>query len=169
MATALPDLAWLDWTFLAVLAISVVVGLSRGLMFEVMSLAGWVVAYFAARWAAVDVARVLPVGEAGSAMNHAAGFAVAFIVALMAWALLSRLLRMALHATPLSVVDRVLGAAFGLFRGAVLLLAVATVVSFSPAVKSPTWQQSQGARWLDGLLQGLKPLLPAQVQGYLPA
>ncbi len=169
MPLALPELAWLDWVFLAVLAISVAVGLARGLVFEVMSLAGWVVAYFAARWAAVDVARLLPVGEAGSAMNHAAGFAVAFIAALVVWALLSRLLRMAIHATPLSVVDRLLGAVFGIFRGLVLLLAVATVVNFSPAAKSPTWQQSQGARWLDAVLQGLKPLLPAQVQGYLPA
>ncbi len=169
MPLAVPDLAWLDWVILAVLAISVVVGLARGLVFELLSLAGWVVAYFAARWAAVDVARMLPVGEAGSAMNHAAGFAVAFIAALMAWALLSRLLRMAIHATPLSVVDRVLGAAFGIFRGLLLLLAVATVVNFSPAVKSPAWQQSQGAHWLDALLQGLKPLLPPQVQGYLPA
>lgn len=169
MPLAVPELAWLDWVFLAVLAISVVVGLARGLVFEVMSLAGWVVAYFAARWAAVDVARLLPVGEAGSAMNDAAGFAVAFIAALVVWALLSRLLRMAIHATPLSVVDRLLGAVFGIFRGLVLLLAVATVVNFSPAAKSPTWQQSQGARWLDAVLQGLKPLLPAQVQGYLPA
>ena len=35
---------------LGVLLLSVLVGLVRGLVFEVLSLLGWVVAYFAAQW-----------------------------------------------------------------------------------------------------------------------
>jgi membrane protein required for colicin V production len=76
------------------------------------------------------------------------------------WALLSRLLRLVLHATPLSIVDRLLGAVFGALRGGVLLLALATVVGLTPASQSQAWRGSQGARWLAVTLAQLKPLLP---------
>ena len=44
------SLGWVDWAFLGVLCLSAVVGLVRGLVFEVLSLLGWVAAYFAAQW-----------------------------------------------------------------------------------------------------------------------
>jgi membrane protein required for colicin V production len=81
----------------------------------------------------------------------------------------ARLLRAVVHATPLQAIDRVLGALFGLLRGAVLLLAVATVVALTPAARSPSWQHSHGAAWLGALLAGLKPLLPDAVARHLPA
>jgi membrane protein required for colicin V production len=151
---------WVDLTLLAVLAASVLVGLVRGFIFELMSLAGWLVAWFGAQWAAPVLAPQLPIGAPGSALNLGAAFALCFIGALILWGLLARLFRMLLHATPLSLVDRFLGAGFGLLRGAVLLLAIATVVALTPAAQSAAWRQSQGARWLAASLQALKPLLP---------
>ncbi len=159
----LPALSWVDWALLAVLALSVGIGVVRGFAFEVLSLAGWLVAWFAAQWAAPQVAPLLPIGVAGSSLNLAASFALAFIVALIAWALLARLVRMLIHATPLSIPDRLLGAIFGLLRGTVLLLALATVVALTPAAQSVAWRGAQGARWLSAALQTLKPLLPEPV------
>ena len=49
MADAMPGLGWVDGVLLAVLVVSLLVGLWRGLVFELMSLLGWVVAYVAAR------------------------------------------------------------------------------------------------------------------------
>jgi membrane protein required for colicin V production len=165
----LPALGWVDWVLAAALALSIAVGLWRGLVFEVLSLLGWVAAYVAAQAFAAVVAPLLPVGNLGSGVNQGAAFAVVFIVALVAWALASRLLRRVLHATPLQAIDRVLGAGFGLLRGAVLLLAVATVVALTPAARAPAWQDSQGAAWLGALLQGLKPMLPESLVQHLPA
>lgn len=155
-----PALGWVDWALAAAVVLSVGVGLWRGLTFEVLSLLGWVVAYVAAQAFAGAVAPMLPIGSPGSALNQGAAFALLFIVALIGWALASRLLRQVIHATPLQAIDRVLGAGFGLLRGAVLLLAVATVVALTPAVRSPAWQDSRGAAWLGALLHHLKPLLP---------
>jgi membrane protein required for colicin V production len=104
----------------------------------------------------------------GSALNHGVAFALTFVLALIIWALGSRLLRLIIHATPLQPVDRVLGGVFGLARGAVLLLAVATVVMLSPAQRSIAWQQSRGAAWLATALQGLKPVLPEAIGQRLP-
>lgn len=149
--------------------LSAAVGLSRGLVFEVLSLAGWVAAYVVTQLFAPDLAVHLPIGVPGSALNHAGAVAVTFVLALIVWSLLSRVLRMLIHATPLQVIDRVLGAGFGLLRGAVLLLVVATVVSMTPAGRSPAWQHSQGATWLGVALQGLRPVLPDSLAQHLPA
>jgi membrane protein required for colicin V production len=166
---ALSALGWVDWALVAVLALSIAIGLWRGLVFEVLSLVGWVAAYVAAQVLASTAAPMLPIGTPGGGMNYGAAYALIFVVALLAWALASRLLRMVIHATPLQLVDRVLGGGFGLARGAVLLLVVATVVSVTPAARSPAWQHSQGAAWLGALLQGLKPVLPESLAQHLPA
>jgi membrane protein required for colicin V production len=157
-----------DLAMLAVLLLSVVVGLVRGLTFEVLSLAGWVVAYFAAQWFAAELAPYLPIGEPGSLARHVAALALLFVGVLVAWTLLARLVRLLLHATPLSLIDRVGGGAFGLLRGAVLLLALATVVRVTPAAQSRFWQASVGAAWLQSAVHVIHPLLPAEVGPWLP-
>ena len=162
-------LGWVDMTMLVVLAVSMVVGLVRGFVFECLSLAGWLVAWFAAQWAAPQLAPHVPVGVPGSGLNLGVAFVLAFVAALVVWALLSRLIRMLIHATPLSVPDRLLGAGFGVLRAAVLLLAVATAVWLTPAAQSQGWRTSQGARWLGLSLQALKPLLPEPAARLLPA
>ena len=159
----IPALSWLDWALLAVLAASVAVGLVRGFVFEVLSLAGWVVAWFAAQWAAPALAPFIPMGTPGSALQIGAAFLLAFVAVLMVSALLARLVRMMIHTTPLSIPDRLLGALFGLLRGAVLLLVAATVVALTPASQSTPWRTSQGARCLSAALAILKPLLPEPV------
>lgn len=163
------DLHWIDWALLAVLVLSVAVGVMRGFVFEVLSLLGWVVAWFAAQWFAADVGPLLPLGTPGSALNLAAAFTLCFVAAIVVWGLLARLVRFLVQATPLSLPDRALGAGFGLLRGVVLLLAVATVVALTPAAKSVGWRESRGAMWLNTAMHGLKPVLPSQVAKLLPA
>ncbi len=169
MGLTLPALGWIDWTLLAVLALSVLIGLWRGFVFEVMSLAGWLVAWFCAQWGAPQLVPYLPVSTADSPLRLAAAFLMCFVAVLLLWSLLSRLVRMLVHATPLSIPDRLLGGGFGVLRGGVLLLAVASVIALTPAAQSTGWRTSQGARWLELGLQALKPLLPPGTQRWFQA
>lgn len=162
------SLPWVDWALLAVLAVSTLIGLLRGLVFELMALAGWIVAYVAAVWYGPQVAPHIPVGTPGSGLNQSAALALCFIVTLVAWSLLARLARLLISATPLTVPDRLLGAVFGLARGVLLCVVVATVVALTPAAQSREWQSSTGARWLAAVVQGLKPLLPEAIGKWLP-
>lgn len=161
--------SWVDLALLVVLLASVLIGLVRGFVFEVLSLVGWVVAWVAAQWAAPAVAPHLPMGTPGSALNVVTAFVLVFIAVLIVWTLLAKLVRRLIHATPLSLIDRVLGGGFGLLRGAVLLLLVALIVTWTPAAQSPAWRTSQGARWLALALQSVKPMLPQQAAGLLKA
>ena len=169
LTDTLPAWPWVDWALLGVLVCSVVVGFLRGLVFECLSLAGWIVAWFAAQWLAPQVAPHLPVGRPAGPLNLAAALAVCFFATLIVWTLLAKLARMLIHATPLSVPDRLLGSVFGALRGVVLLLAVSSVVALTPAAQSTSWRRSQGAQWLGSTLQALKPLLPESVARLLPA
>lgn len=163
------SLSPLDWALLGVLAVSVVVGLVRGIVFEVLSLAGWVVAYVVAQLYGAQLAAHLPYGLGGAATHQAAGFVLAFIGTLVLCTLLARLARALVAATPLSFIDRVLGAGFGLVRGLVVLLVATTLVLLTPAARAPWWQASVGAAWLGTLLDGLRPLLPAEYMRHLAA
>jgi membrane protein required for colicin V production len=166
-ATAsLADWGWVDWTLLALVGMSVLIGLWRGLVFEVLSAAGWIAAYFAAQWFtpqwSVYVPFSIPIGTTGSPLNHAATFGVSFIAFLMLWSIAAKLVRMVVRAVPgISAADRMMGGVFGLVRAVVLMLAVATVVGLTPLAKSTAWQQSHVAQWTQDLLVGLKGVLPA--------
>jgi membrane protein required for colicin V production len=163
------SLSGVDAALLAVLVLSMLVGVVRGLVFEMLSVVGWFAAYFAAQWLSPEVAPYIPVGEPGSSINQGAAFAATFIGALIVWGLAARLLRMLIRATPLSLLDRLLGAGFGFVRGMIILLALATVVGLMPLKKSAAWQQSLGAVWLNSVLRGLKPVLPPDISRHLPA
>jgi membrane protein required for colicin V production len=160
------DLGWVDIGLLVFLAISVLVGLMRGFVFEVLSLAGWFVAYFAALQWNSWVLPHIPVGEPGSLARYGLAFAVVFLGVLIAWNVAARVLRGLIRATPLSPVDRLFGASFGLLRGAIALVFLAAVVSITPLVHSEQWQHSHGVLWLTDLLRGLRPWLSNDVFHY---
>jgi membrane protein required for colicin V production len=161
-------LGWVDLMLLGVLALSVLVGLVRGFVFEALSLAGWVVAYFAAQWLAPVIGERIPIGAPGSSANQAAALVLGFFAAFLLWSIMVRLLRSLIRATPLSIIDRLLGAAFGCVRGVVILLALATLVAMTPLAQAPQWQASHGVRLLHLCLAELKPLLPEAAARWLP-
>ncbi|MEO8059288.1 MAG: CvpA family protein [Burkholderiales bacterium] len=158
------DLGWVDIGLLLFMALSIVVGLMRGVVFEVLSLAGWVVAYIAAQGLTPVVQPYTSIGQAGSALNHAVAFASVFLVTLVLWGLGARLVRLLIRATPLSSVDRLLGAAFGLVRGLLVLLLLALVLGFTPVAKWPSMQRSQGVAWLNMVVKEIMPWLPIEVK-----
>jgi membrane protein required for colicin V production len=133
------DLGWVDIALAAFLLLSVLVGLARGFVFELLSLVGWFAAWFVGLWLTPMFVGYLHVGEPGSSLNYGVTFACVFLVALVVWSLGARLVRVLIRATPLSPFDRLLGAGFGFVRGLVVLLVVATVVGISP------WDRSRGS------------------------
>jgi membrane protein required for colicin V production len=159
----------LDWIFTAVLLASLLLGAWRGLVYEVLSLAGWVAAFVLAQWFAPDVAVWLPMSGAGEQLRYAAGFVLVFVAAVFAAGLLAFLMGKLMSAVGLRPMDRMLGAVFGVVRGAVLILACALVVGMTPLQEAAEWQASAGARVARQVLVGLKPSLPQDFGKYLPS
>ena len=85
---------------------------------------------------------------------------------LVVWSLLARAVSVLIKKTPLSLLDRLFGAAFGVLRAALVLLVFATLIGYTSAVRAPAWRESAGAAMLEAVLQALLPLLP--VDSVLP-
>jgi membrane protein required for colicin V production len=154
-----PTLGWVDLAMLGVLALSMLVGAVRGFTFEVLSLLGWVAAWFAGLWLGPELAPHLPIGTPGSPLNGMAAFACAFVVVLVLWGLGARAISALVGKTLLRPLDRLLGAAFGVVRALLMLLVLATVVSYTPAASSLAWRESHGAAWLDGIVREWVPFV----------
>jgi membrane protein required for colicin V production len=128
----------IDWIIVVALIISVLVAASNGFFYELFSFAGVVVGYIAAAWGYQKVAAwYLPMVKAPWVADIA-GFLTIFVAIVVIAGVIGRLTRWAMKEAGLSWADRLLGGAFGLLRGvlviAVVLLATA---SFAP-----------GARWM---------------------
>ena len=158
----------IDWIVLAALTLSMLLGLWRGITREVLSILGWVAAFFVAPMQAPRVAQWLPMSGSSDMLRYAAGFVLVFIAVLVLTALVAWVASKFLSAVGLGVLDRVLGAIFGVVRGVVLLLAATVVVSMTPLAQSSAWQQAQTTPWLTQSLHWLKPLLPVEFGKFLP-
>lgn len=158
-----------DWVLLGVLLASMLVGLWRGLVYEVLSLAGWVAAFVVAQWLAVDAVAWLPmIHGAPESIQYAVAFGVVFVVAVFVAGFVSWLIKKLVETVGLRPVDRTLGALFGLARGVVLLLALTVVLQLTGVARDAWWATAQGPVWLQVVLTGLKPMLPQNFVEYLP-
>jgi membrane protein required for colicin V production len=162
-------MAALDWVILAALLVSLLLGVVRGLVYEVMAALSWIAAFVLAEWLAPRLGAWLPMGGATSEpLRYAAGFAVVFILAVFAGGLLAWNLRRLVEAAGLRPMDRALGAAFGVVRGVVLLLAAAVMVNMTPLRGDAWWTESKGAVIGTRALKGLRPVVPERFGQYLP-
>lgn len=160
-------LSWADLALAAVLLLSIIVGAVRGFVFEALSLGAWLLAYLATPFLSPVVAGWLPASVQEGGWQVLAAPVLAFVLVLVLVSLLARLLRTLLHATPLKGPDRLLGAGFGLLRGALLCLLLGVVIGFTPLRKHPAWEQSQARPLLGGTLRWLQPLLPPDLHRLL--
>jgi membrane protein required for colicin V production len=135
---------------------------------EVLSLAGWVAAFYVSQMYAPMAAAWLPMEGSSQMLRYSAGFVVVFVAVLVATVLVSFVVKKLISAVGLGPLDRLLGSLFGLMRGVVILLAVAVLVGMTPMRETLAWKQAQGAQWLQQFLHVLKPVLPADFGKYLP-
>ena len=164
----MPTLSAVDWILLAVLGLSFLLGVWRGIVQEVLSLVGWIAAFYVSQMYAPAAAAWLPMEGSRQMLRYAAGFVVVFVAVLVGTVLVSALIKKLISAVGLGPLDRLLGSLFGLMRGVVILLAVTVLVGMTPMRDTEAWKQAQGAQWLQQFLHVLKPVLPADFGKYLP-
>ncbi len=123
-----------DGIVLAVIALSAVLAYARGLVRESLSIAGWVVAALAGFYFAPMIEplmREVPkLGEilgTNCELGILAGFAGAFVVALILVSFITPLIAGAVQNSAIGPIDQGLGFLFGIARG-VLLVVIALVV-----------------------------------------
>ena len=157
----------LDLAAIGVIVGSVGWGIWRGFTREIMSLAGWVLAFLAANSVAAPLGEMLPASIASPEVRVLIAFVAVFVLVLIAAALVGMAVSKFLKAAGLSGVDRTLGGLFGLARGVVILLALAIVAGLTAMPRQPFWKEAVAAGMLERTVVQLKPWLPPALAGRL--
>jgi membrane protein required for colicin V production len=152
-----------DWVVLGVVGASVVLGLWRGVVSEILALAAWVAAFFAARHFGGEAGGLLARWIADPAAAAMAGFVGVFIAVLVVFAVIRQLLSFLLRAVGLGVLDRLLGSVFGVARGLVLVLAGVLLAGMTAMPKESWWRGAVLAPPLETAVIAAKPWLPSEV------
>ena len=135
-----------DIVMLIVIVTSAGLGLFRGFVREVVSLAIWVAAFVFALMLGPLLAQAMQF-DVGPGVKSALGFALVFVVVLIAGAFLQKMLGALVEATGLTGTDRTLGMAFGAVRGAIVVI-VALVALRPFAEERAWWSESHVAPFL---------------------
>lgn len=154
-------MTWLDYAVLGVLGLSVAWGLWRGLVREIVSLLGWVIAFLAATLFAGPLSEHLPASIPTPELRAIAAFLAIFIASLVVTTLLGVLLSRLVKAVGLGGLDRTLGAFFGVARGVLVVVALTLVAGLTSAPREAWWRQSWSGAHLAAVALALKPWLPA--------
>ncbi|QGG79744.1 CvpA family protein [Litorivicinus lipolyticus] len=134
----LTEFTLLDWAFAALIGVSALMSLAKGLIKEAMSLGIWVAAFFGSR-ALGPKAEVLFDGLIENPFYITiAGFASVFIAILILGAAVRFALAALVQATGLTWTDRLLGVVFGVARGALIVTLAVGLVNLSP-FRSAEW------------------------------
>jgi len=158
---------WLDIAVALVILGSIGWGVWRGLVREVMSLAGWVIAFLAANLFAAPVADVLPETIKRPELRTLIGYVLVFLVVLIAATAVALLLAKLMRAVGLGSLDRTLGGLFGLLRGLVIVVAFALAAGLTAAPRQAFWKESASGAALAGAALAIKPWLPPAFAGRL--
>lgn len=144
----------------ALLVASAIWGAWRGLIYELLAIANWLVAAALTGLLAPLVAEWVPFLAGNGLLAVSVRYVVVFVVFIFVGGFIASFVRRVISNSGLRPADRSLGAIFGLVRG-VLVLSVLTFLVFAFGFQAEAWWQSSvGAHWLSAGLQTLKPLLP---------
>ncbi|MDX1569264.1 MAG: CvpA family protein [Xanthomonadales bacterium] len=158
---------WVDYIIVAVIIVSVVISLFRGLIREVTALAIWLAAFWVAFQFADDGARMLGDGFGVPSARLAIAFAVLFLVTLLLGAIAGLAVDKLVETTGLTGTDRFLGMFFGMLRALVMVTAIVMVAGLTPFPRDPWWQESVLIPRFQILAEWAETYMPPEVRSYL--
>lgn len=135
-------MSWIDFTIVAVIALSAVISLVRGFVKEAISLTVWIAAFFIASSYYPHLASFFT-NISEPTIRNAYAIAILFISALILGALINYVVSKLVQSTGLSGTDRLLGLVFGALRGVLVVSAILFFAdAFTPAASSDWWRQA---------------------------
>ena len=152
-------MTWLDYVVIAVLIISIAWGVWRGLVHEVLSLVGWILAFVAGNVFAMPLAERFPAAMRPE-LRVVVAYVLIFIATLVVAALLAAIFTKFIKVSVLHSLNRWLGALFGLLRGLLIVVVLAMVAGLTSLPRKPDWTDSATGYSLAQTVTQLKPWLP---------
>ena len=149
-----------DYVVIGIIAASLLLGLWRGVVGELIALAAWVLAFLAAMEFGAQIGNALFTGISDAAIRSLAGCVAVFVGVLIVMALLRLAVRGMVKALGLSLSDRLLGVVFGVARGVLIAVVLVMAGGLTSAPHQPWWRQAMCSPPLETIVLAVKPWLP---------
>jgi len=156
-------MTWVDYAILGVIGLSVLIGLVRGLVREILSLVAWVIAIWVALRFAQHLADALVESINSPPLRLAAAFTVLFLITLILAGVANFFIAKLVSKAGIGGADHLLGGVFGLARGALIVALLVLLGGATPFTKDDWWQDSMLIGHFQNLAVWLRELLPQDV------
>ena len=149
-----------DLVVLIIFIVSVLLSIVRGIVRESLSLAGWVVAYMAAKIFAKDFLIVLPLSITDDSLRMVISYVAVFLAVLIVMSMVTMLASALIRTVGLGLVDRSLGALFGFARGLLVVLLLVLSAGLTTLPQEPFWKKALLSKPLETGVIMIVPWLP---------
>jgi len=150
-----------DIVVIAILLISLLFGLWRGLLYEVLSLLGWPLAFMSSNMYADGFAQQMPIKQ--ELLRTTVAYVLLFVAVLIVWGVLVWGLTKLLRAIGLGKLDRTLGGLFGVLRGLLVVLAMVWLAGVTDIPERPFWRDAYMSKPAEDVALLTKAWLPESI------
>ena len=155
-----------DWAIIVIISLSVLLSLWRGFIREAASLAGWVAAFVIANMFVGEMAALLSQWIVNTTGRYVVAYAVLFAGTLIMVGVLGRIATQLVRATGLTLLDRLLGTAFGFARGVIIVLVLVYLLRQLAPPQNLVWlDQAQLMPHVEMLGQWVRQLFSSYQSG----
>lgn len=156
-----------DFAVIAILLISFLLGVWRGLVYEVLSLLGWPIAFVVSKVYGGSLIALLSgvpfMQKVPETSRIGIAYALVFIATLLVWSMLVWLIAKLTKAVGLGVIDKILGGLFGLLRGGLILLALVWLAGLTHLPEQSAWRNAKMSKPLEEAALLTKHWLPDNI------
>ena len=156
-------MTWLDYTVITIAVLSALLGWWRGLVYEVLSLLGWIAAILVARLFAASIVPYMPAVLGAEAARTAMAYAALFIGTLIIGGIVAWSLSKLVKFVGLGWLDGLLGVLFGMVRGVLIVLALALLAGMTGLPKEQSWRDAWLSKPLESVALATRVWLPDNV------
>ena len=154
---------WVDYSILAILAISTLISLWRGFTREALSLAGWIIAAWVAISFSDELVVLLEPHIEAESLRLLVAFAILFLATLLVAGIINYLMVQLINKTGLTGTDRILGIFFGLARGVMVIAVLVLIAGMTPIPADSWWNESQFLHYFQDIAVWIRQYLPDDI------
>lgn len=151
---------WADYSILALILLSALIGALRGFTRESLGLATWIVAIVIAVLFGRAAAAALEPHIAAPLIRVAVAYGGLFLAALLVGGIVTALIVSRVRESRFSSADRTAGAGLGLIRGAVMVALLVMVGMMTKVHEAPWWKQSRLIAPAESFAAALRSIVP---------
>ena len=155
-------MTWFDCVVIAIVFLSVLLAVYRGVVREIAALAGWVAAFVLSGMYAQELVQWLPV-TLSPVLKSLVAYLVVFVGVLLLSGFSGLLLARLLRAAGLGIADRAVGALFGLVRGALIVFVAVMLAGLTSLPKEPFWREAMLSGPVETAVLAARPALPGDL------